>query len=225
MKQFAIIGIGRFGSSIAKALYSMGYDVLAIDTEDENIQTISEYTTHAVQADATDESVLKALGIRNFDVVIITIGNNIQSSIMIALLCKELGVKQIIAKAQNDLHARVLRKIGVNKVVFPERDMGERLARNLVSSNIVDFIEVAPDYSMVEITPKTEWAGKILDNLNLRERFGVNVMAIKHADGSINISPRANDKIKLKDKLIVIGSNKDIRRLESREKLSKNNGK
>ena len=213
MKQFAIIGMGRFGSSIARTLYSLGNDVLAIDFVEERIEDVSDYVTHAVIADATDEQTLIALGLRNFDTAVITIGSDIQASILICLLCKEMGIKEVIAKAANELHARVLRKIGVDRVVFPERDMGMRLAHNLVSSNILDFIELSSDHSLVEINVHEGWEGKSLKDLDMRVNYGVNVMAIKHA-GSINISPRGEDLVERGDTLVVIGANEDIRKLE-----------
>ncbi len=213
MKQFAIIGMGRFGSSIARSLYSLGNDVLAIDFIEECIEEVSDYVTHAVVADATDEQTLIALGLRNFDTAVVTIGGDIQASILICLLCKEMGIKEVIAKAANELHARVLRKIGVDRIVFPERDMGMRLAHNLVSSNILDFIELSSDHSLVEINVHEDWAEKSLKDLDMRVNYGVNVMAIKHA-GAINISPRGEDVVQLGDTLVVIGANEDIRRLE-----------
>jgi trk system potassium uptake protein TrkA len=215
MKQFAIIGMGRFGSSIARTLYSLGNDVLAIDYVEERIEEVSDYVTHAVIADATDEQTLIALGLRNFDTAVVTIGGDIQASILVCLLCKEMGMKEVIAKAANELHARVLRKIGVDRVVFPERDMGMRLAHNLVSSNILDFIELSSDHSLVEINVHEGWEGKSLKELDMRVNYGVNVMAIKHA-GSINISPRGEDIVENGDTLVVIGANEDIRRLEKK---------
>lgn len=217
MKQFAVIGMGRFGASVARTLYMLGQDVLAIDRDEGNIEAISDYVTHAVQAEATDEASLKALGISDFDVVVVTIGDDLQSSILICLMCKELGVKTVIAKAQNDLHARVLMKIGVDKVVFPERDMGMRLAHSLVSSNILDFIELSPDYSLMEVTAAPAWQGHSLKDLDMRVRYGVNVMAIRHG-GSINISPRGEDVIAEGDVLVIIGANEDIRRMEMQAK-------
>ena len=213
MKQFVIIGCGRFGTSVATSLYSLGFDVLAIDKDEERIQDISDKVTHAVQADAVDEHTLKTLGIRNFDVAVVSIGSDIQSSIMAALLAKDLGVKTVIAKAQNDIHGKVLYKIGVDRVVFPERDMGVRVAHNLVSSNILDYIELAPDYSIVEITAIEEWEGKSLKDLRLPTKYGINVMAIKHGK-DINISPYADDVIMPGDVLIVIGNNDDLRKIE-----------
>ena len=132
-KQFVVIGLGRFGSSIAKTLYSLGNEVLAIDSDEEVVQSIADSVTQAIQAEATDEATLKSLGIRNFDVAVVTVGTDVQSSIMITLLVKELGIKYVVAKAQNELHAKVLYKIGADRVVFPERDMGIRVAHNLCS--------------------------------------------------------------------------------------------
>ncbi len=213
MRQFAVIGCGRFGSSVARTLYSLGYDVMAIDRNEDVIQSIADSVTHAVQADATDEASIKSLGIRNFDVVVVTIGSDIQSSILITLIVKELGVKYVIAKAQNDLHGKVLYKSGADRVVFPERDMGVRVAHNLVSSNILDYIELAPDYSIMEIAALQEWEGKSLLDINMRGKYGINVMAIKHGT-EINISPTASDRIHKDDILVVVGNNDDLQRIE-----------
>ncbi|MBS4537990.1 TrkA family potassium uptake protein [Clostridium sp. D2Q-11] len=213
MKQFVVIGCGRFGTSVAETLYDLGYDVLAIDKSEEKVQEIADKVTHAVQADAIDENTLKTLGLRNFDVAVVTIGSDLQASIMATLIAKELGIKLVISKAQNELHAKVLEKTGADKVVFPERDMGSRVARNLVSSNILDYIEFAPDYSIVEITAIKEWEGKTLNELRLPTKYGINVIAIKH-NKEINISPYANDVIDKNDVLIVIGHNKDLRNLD-----------
>ncbi|WIV11406.1 TrkA family potassium uptake protein [Proteiniborus sp. MB09-C3] len=213
MKQFVVIGCGRFGSSVAKTLYNQGYDVLAIDSNEEIIQELSNQVTYAAQADVEDEQALKALGIRNFDVAVISIGSNIQASIMATLIVKELGVRTVIAKAQTDVHAKVLTKIGADRVVFPERDMGVRVAHNLVSSNVVDYIELDPDYSIVEITAIKEWENETLKELKLPAKYGINVMAIKQKD-NMNISPNADDVIRPGDILIVLGNNQDLAKLE-----------
>ncbi|MBE6053039.1 MAG: TrkA family potassium uptake protein [Clostridium sartagoforme] len=212
-KQFVIIGLGRFGSSIAKTLYSLGNDVLAIDKDEDIVQEIADSVTHAVQLDATDENALRSLGIRNFDVAVVTIGENIQSSIMATLLVKELGVKYIIAKGHNDLHAKVLKKIGADRVVLPEKDMGIRVAHNLVSANILDYIELSDEYSVMEIQVLDDWTGKTLDALKLRRKYGINVMAIKKGD-EVNLSPSADDVIEENDIIVAIGSANDLSRLE-----------
>lgn len=215
MKQFVVIGCGRFGTSVAKTLYNQGHDVLAIDKDEEIVQEISDSVTYAAQADVEDEYALKALGIRNFDVAVVSIGSDIQASIMATLIVKELGVKTVVAKAQNDVHAKVLYKIGADKVVFPERDMGVRLAHNLVSSSVIDYIEFDPDYSIVEITATKEWEYKTLNELKLPSKYGINVIAIKKKVG-LNISPNADEAIMPGDVLIVIGSNTNLANLEKK---------
>lgn len=215
MKQFVIIGIGRFGGAVAETLSELGHEVLVIDTDEEAIQKISDKVTHAVTADATDESVLKSLGVRNFDVAVVAIGSDIQSSILITLMLKELGVRYVVAKAQNELHARVLMKIGADKIVFPEREMGERVAHNLISSSILDFIELSEDHSIIEYAVPESWKGKALRNINMRARYGVTVVAIRNMNNeSINISPKADSEIKDGDIMIVIGHNDDLKKLE-----------
>lgn len=212
-KQFVIIGLGRFGASIAKTLYALGNDVLAIDKNEDLVQEISDSVTHAIQMDATDESALRTLGIRNFEVAVVTIGDNIQSSIMATLLVKELGVKYIIAKGNSDIHAKVLYKIGADRVILPEKDMGVRVAHNLVSSNILDYIELSPDYSIIEIDSPNEWHDKTMKELNLRSKYGINVIALKR-NHEVNISPYADDKIEAGDVIVAIGLSEDLNRLE-----------
>ena len=215
MKNYVVIGCGRFGSSVAKTLYSLGHEVLAIDKNEEKIQNIAEQVTHAVEADCTDENVLKSLGIRNFDVAVISIGSDIQSSIMATLICKELGVQYVLCKAQNELQAKVLYKIGADRVVFPERDMGIRVAHNLVSQNVLEYIELDPHYSIAEIVAPSKWIGKTIGQLDLRANYGITVMAVKHGM-QINISPEAEDVLKPGDILVVIGKNEQINKVEER---------
>ena len=213
-KQFVIIGCGRFGTSVAKKLSELGCEVMAVDRSEETIQSIADEVTFAVQADATDENAIKALGIRNFDVAVVTIGGDIQASIMVTLMIKELGIKHIVAKAQNEMHAKVLYRIGADRVVFPEREMGVRVAKNLVSNKILDYIELSPDYTIVEVRPLKAWIGKSLLDLNIRAKFGINVIAIKNSDG-ININVRPDETINALDILVVIGHNDDIKKVES----------
>ena len=215
MKNYVVIGCGRFGSSVAKTLYSLGHEVLAIDKNEEKIQNIAEQVTHAVEADCTDENVLKSLGIRNFDVAVISIGSDIQSSIMATLICKELGVQYVLCKAQNELQAKVLYKIGADRVVFPERDMGIRVAHNLVSQNVLEYIELDPHYLIAEIVAPSKWIGKTIGQLDLRANYGITVMAVKQGI-NINISPEADDVLKAGDILVVIGKNEQINKVEER---------
>jgi len=213
MKQFIVIGCGRFGSSVAKTLVKLGHDVLAVDKDENTIQNLSKHVTHAVQASGTDEQALHSLGIKNFDVAIISMATNIQTSIMATLIAKEAGIEYIVAKAQGDLHAKVLYKIGADRVVFPEREMGERVAHNIVAHNILDYIELSPDYSIIELEPSKDWIDHDLVTLNLRSKYGINVMAIKHGE-EINITPDAEDIIREDDVLVVIGHKKDLKKIQ-----------
>lgn len=212
-KQFVVIGCGRFGQSVAIKLAELGSEVMVVDKSEEIIQNISDKVTYAVQADATDEHAIKALGIRNFDVAIVTIGSDIQASILVTLMVKELGVKHIVAKAQNPMHAKVLYKIGANRVVFPEKEMGVKVAKSLVSSNVLDLIDLAPEYSILEISMNDEWVGKSLVDIQMRRRYQISVIAIRRGDElDINVEP---DCILLKDDiLVVIGHNDDLRKIE-----------
>jgi len=214
MRQFLVVGLGRFGSSLARTLYNLGYDVLGIDRDEDIIQNIANDITHAVHADATDENTLKALGVRNFDVAIVSIGDDIQSSILITIMLKEMGIKYVVAKAQSQLHGKVLYKVVADRVVFPERDMGVRLAHNLISSNILDYIELSPDYSIVEIASVPEWYNKSLGQLDMRRKYGLNVMAIKRDNNNVIISPHAEVVILKDDILVVVGHKEDIEKLE-----------
>lgn len=216
MKQFAVIGLGRFGTSVASNLFQQGYDVLAIDVSEERTQKFSDEATHVVQADSTNESALKALGIRNFDVVVVAIGEDVQANVMTTLLLKELGVPYVVAKARNSVHGRMLEKIGADKVVYPERDMGVRIAHNIISRNVLDYIELSPNLSIVEVTAPKELINKTLVQANLRPRYGINVVAIKRGD-NLNVSPKAEDIILEDDILVVIGGNNGIQSLEAME--------
>lgn len=214
-KQFVVVGLGRFGRTVAETLTELGHDVLAIDNDEQIIQDISDKVTHAVEMDATDEYALRTLGIRNFDVAVVTIGSNIQASIMVTLLLREAGVKFIICKGQSELHKKVLLKIGADKVVLPEKDMGVRVAHNLVSSNLLDFIELSPDYSIMEINAPEKWVGKTLKDLHVRATYGINIMALKK-DNEINISPKADDLVTKDSVIVCIGSNETLEELEKR---------
>ncbi|MFW6287195.1 MAG: potassium channel family protein [bacterium] len=213
MKQFIVVGLGRFGSSVAKTLTENDYNVLAIDTDEERVQLIANEVTHAVEADATDEDALKTLGVRNFDVAIVSIGDNIHANILATLILKELGVPYVVVKAQDALHGKVLSKVGADRVVYPERDMGVRIAHNLISSNVLDYIEFAPDYSIVEIIATDNMEGKSLKELQFRSNYGVNVMAIKRGK-ELNVTPGANDKVIEGDVLIVMGKNENLDKLK-----------
>ncbi|CAM4467661.1 MAG: TrkA family potassium uptake protein [Paenibacillus macerans] len=212
-KQFAVIGMGRFGLSVATALSNMGLDVLAIDADEHRTQLVANLVTHAVSADSTDEEALRALGIRNFDVVVVAIGEDIQASILTTLILKDLGSPLIVVKAQNELHGKVLQKIGADKVIYPERDMGLRVAHHLTSPNVLDYIELSDEYSIVEMRVSAEMVGKNLIELDIRARFGCNVMAIKRG-ARMNISPSAAERLTADDVLVIVGEKNDLTKLE-----------
>ncbi|WP_458785495.1 potassium channel family protein [Vallitalea sediminicola] len=211
-RDFVVFGLGKFGQSVAQTLSKNGCDVLAIDKNEAIIQDIASSVTHAVQADVTDQDALSALGVRNFDAAIIAISNDMQSSIMATILVKELGVPYVLAKAQNDIHKKVLEKVGADKVVFPEREIGVRIANNLISENFVDYIELSEDYSIVEVSILDEWIGKSLKELDMRAKFGMNVMAIRQG-ANISITPGPDVTLKDGDILVVIGSNNDLKKI------------
>ncbi|WP_019536842.1 potassium channel family protein [Paenibacillus ginsengihumi] len=211
--QYAVIGLGRFGSSLAKELIQLGNEVLGIDKDEEMVDELSDELTHVVVADSTEEEVIRSLGIRNFDCVIVAIGNDIQASILTAILLKDIGVKKVVAKALSELHGKVLEKIGVDRVIFPERDMGIRVAHQLVSPNLLDFIELSDEYTIAELAVPRRLSGMTLSELDPRHKYGCTVVAINKADGVI-IAPTAGDKLEEKDVMVIIGTNEQIESLE-----------
>ncbi|MBB5323850.1 trk system potassium uptake protein TrkA [Anoxybacillus tepidamans] len=214
-KQFAVIGLGRFGGSICRTLSEQGMEVLAIDIDEDRVNEYASIASHAVVGDSTDEAVLKSLGIRNFDHVIVAIGDNIQASILTTLILKELGVQNITVKATNDYHEKVLKKIGADQIVHPERDMGERIAHNIISNNVLDYLELSDVHSIVEIVASDRLDGHSLLELDIRARYGINIVAIKRGNQVI-VSPLASEIIRKGDVLIVIGADEDIDRFEAK---------
>lgn len=214
MRSFVVLGIGRFGASLAKELCDLGNEVLVIDSDEEEIQDITDYVTHAVVGDATDEVTLKSLGVRNFDVAVVSIGGDLASSILVTLLLKELGIKKVVVKAQSGLHAKVLNKVGADKIIFPERDMGIRVAQSLSVSNIMDSMQISDDCSVVEISIPKNWINKTLKELNVRVKYGISILAIKNIYG-IFINPKPEQELGSGDDLVIIGSNEEIRRLNN----------
>ncbi|MDV2582290.1 potassium channel family protein [Alkalibacillus haloalkaliphilus] len=210
---YAVIGLGRFGGSICKELSREGMEVLAIDNDEEKVNEFKEVASHAVIADSTDEIALRDLGFRNIDHVIVAIGDNVHASILTTLIVKELGISTITVKAQNDYHEKVLEKIGADEIVHPERDMGRRIAHSIISSNILDYLELSDEHSVVEVKAGDKMDGETIIDLDIRARFGCNVVAIKRGK-DINVSPMADDVIEKGDIIIVIGSDKDIHRFE-----------
>lgn len=216
MKQFAVIGLGRFGTSVAVTLTTMGYEVLAIDNDEDRVNGIVEEVTHAVQVDALDEHALKAVGIRNFDVVVVAIGHEVQASILVTVMLKEMGVGKVVAKAQTALHGKVLERVGADKVVYPERDMGVKVAHALVSKNIMDQISLSPEYSLVEMVAPPQFVNKTLVESGARQKYGVSILAIRR-DKDMIISPNATQMIREGDVLVVIGKGEKLQKFDTVE--------
>jgi trk system potassium uptake protein len=204
MKQVAVIGLGRFGSSVARTLAESGCEVLAVDVDEARVKAIADYVTDAVRANALDEEALRSLGLRNFEVVVVAIGHEVEASILTTVLLKEMGVPKIVAKAQDDLHGRVLQKVGADIVVFPERDMGVRLAHTLISRNVIDEIQLSTDYSILEMEAPPRFLDRSLKELELRQRFGLTVLAIRRVDRII-VSPDAEQTLEEGDVLVTLG--------------------
>ncbi|MEL7647802.1 MAG: TrkA family potassium uptake protein [Sedimentibacter sp.] len=211
MKQIIVIGCGRFGSSVAKTLTKLGHDVMVVDQNTDIIKEISEYVAHAVQMDALDEASFRTLGIRNFDVAVVAIGSDIEASIMGTLIAKEAGVPLVISKAMSEIHGKLLMKIGADKVIYPERDMGMRVAYGLVTPNILDVIEFSPDYSIIETVALEEWEQKSLKDLNFKD---MTIIAIKTGE-KINIVPPSDAVIKKDDIVVILGHNDNLNKLSN----------
>jgi len=213
VKQYLVLGLGRFGESLAKSLCQLGHEVLAVDSDQELVDAIAPYVTQAIQIDATDEGALQSLGVRNFDAAIVAIGQNMRDSILVCVLLKELGTPYLIAKATDDLHAKVLRKVGVDRVIFPERDMGMRLAKSLLTPNVLEMIDLSDDYQLVEIILPKKWVGNTIIGMDVRKRFGISILAI-HRSGEFIVSPMPDTLFETGDILLVLGKKDDIDNLD-----------
>lgn len=214
IKQYAVIGLGRFGTSIARRLHEADQEVLGIDLNEERVEDAELFVTHAVVADSTEEKALTSLGITNFDCVIVAIGDDIQSSILTVMLLKNLGIRKIIAKALGKRHGQVLESIGAHWVIYPERDMGERVANQLLSPNMLNYIELSKKHNIEEIIIPSKMIGKNLRELDIRAKFNVSVIAIVRSD-DILISPSPEELLKKEDILVTIGDRKDLAKFSS----------
>ena len=205
-KQFAVFGLGSFGESVAVTLQQLGCEVVAVDNHMEHVQEISEQVSYAIKADAGDPEVIKSLGTRNLDGVVVAVADDMEASVMATLVSKEIGVPYVIAKAKNELHATILKKIGADAVIFPEMEMGVRVAKTLMSSNFADWIALSPDYSINEIATPKEWVGKSLQQLDVRRSHDVNVVGIKIGE-EVEVNPDPERTLQEDMTLIIIGSN------------------
>lgn len=215
MKSYIVIGLGRFGSEVACRLHELGCEVLAVDTNGESVQHISNEVTHAVVADARDKEVLRALGASKFDCAIIAIGGSLADSVLATMNVKELGIAKVVCKAHDETHRQVLLKLGADQVVIPEQEHTARLARSLSSHNVLDYIELSADYGILEVPAPKSWVGKSLKELNVRAKLGLNILAVKQGK-QINVSPSADYPISENDIMVVLG---DTQALEKVQKL------
>ena len=206
MKSYVVIGLGRFGSGLARSLCRQGAEVLAIDIRPDLVQQVANEVTHAVVGDAQDKEVLRALDVRSFDCAVIAIGDNLAASVLTVMNLKELGAPYVVCKAHDETHRRVLEKLGVDRVVIPELEYAQRLARSLYSHNVLDYIELSKDYGILEIPAPKSWAGKTLKELNVRAKLGINIIAVKNG-AETNVSPSADYAIRAEDVLAVLGDN------------------
>lgn len=227
MRQFAVIGLGRFGWSVAQTLSKKGHQVLAIDRDEELVQEASEFVTEAVQVDSTDEKALKAVGIMDVDIAIVGIGTNLEASVLTTLILKELGVQHIVARAVTDEHGKVLERVGATKVVFLERDMGSRIANSLISPSILEHIELSPEFSIMETVPPKEFIGKSIRDLDVRAKHGLNIIAVRKKEPSteglseLNITPKADYVVKQGDIFVIIGSNENLDKFKKKYHIEK----
>ena len=206
MKSYVVIGLGRFGQTLARQLCMLGAEVLAMDVSNELVQQVADQVTHAVVGDAQDKDVLRALGVRDFDCAIVAIGSDLAASVLTVMNLQELEAPYIICKAHDETHRRVLEKLGVNRVVIPEQENAARLARSLNSHNVLDYIELSEDYGILEIPAPKSWIGKTLKELNVRAKLGVNIIAVESGEKT-NVSPAADYLIQAGDIMVVLGDN------------------
>ena len=215
MKTFVVIGLGRFGSAVATELSALGHEVLALDDSEENVLKVADQVTHAVTGDARDPAVLRALGVRNYDCAVVAVGDDVGTSALITLNLKELGVRQVICKAQSHVHRKVLQKIGADRVVFHEYEMGVKLAQGLSSSNVLNFSELSDDVGIVETAVPREWLGKSLAQLNVRAKYKVNIIAVrKQGKEDFNVTPGPNTVMEAGDTVVALGRTEDVNRLQ-----------
>lgn len=211
--EYAVLGLGKFGMSVAKELADAGVEVLAVDRREEAVHEIADTVTYAAIADVTEPGVLESLGIGNMDGVIISIAENMEASVIATIVSKELGVPYVIAKAENSLHEIVLEKVGADKVIFPEQAMGMRVARNIAIGNFLNLVELSPKISMIEMEMKKSWVGKTLRELDLRKNYGFNVVALKNGEDT-NTSPDPDQKLREEETIMITGKNSDLLRLK-----------
>ncbi len=230
MRQFAVIGLGRFGCKVAETLAKKGAPVIAIDTNQELVEKVSDFVTKAIQMDSTDEKALVASGIKDVDVAVVSMGEDIESSVLTTALLKNLDIKEIVARACTPLHAQILKMVGATRVVFPEEDMGIRVANSILSPGVLEYIELGADYTLAEIEAKSESIGRTINELDLRTKYGINVLIVKRKvfevgenveetiEKEVKVLPASDYKIQEGDVLVVVGNSEDIEFFEKHMK-------
>jgi trk system potassium uptake protein TrkA len=211
-KQYIVVGLGRFGRAIAETRCQDGAEVLGVDNKMDMVERMRDELTQTIQMDAMDRDALETLGVQDFDIVFVTMGSDIRASGTIVLLLKELGARRVIAKAHDEFHGRMLEKLGADQVLFPERDMGRRVAHSLISGNVIEYMELSTQYSMAEIRPKPEWIGKTLEALAMRSRMDINVVAIRNGD-AVNAMPQPETRINKDDVMLVVISENALKKM------------
>lgn len=211
-KQFAVFGLGSFGKSLAVSLQKLGCEVIAVDNDMERIKDIANQVSYAMKADFEDPEVIRSVGAKNLDGVIVAVSDNMEASVMAVLVSKEMGVPYVMAKAKSELHAKILKKIGADAVVLPEYEMGEHIAKNLVSANFADWIALSPEYSIMEIAVPEKWVGKSLQELDVRRTYDVNVVGIKTGE-DVEVTPAPEVPLKAGMVVILVGANSALERI------------
>ena len=213
-KQVVVIGLGRFGSSLARTLSDQGNEVLGLDIDLKRVEFVAEFATQAAQADATDEDALREMGVRDFDIGVVAIGGDIKSSILVTLLLKRLGVKTVISKAQDDLHGEILEKVGADRVVYPERETGVRVAHAISTPNLVDYLEVMAGYGVAKLVVPLSFVGKELGQLELKSRYGLTPLILRRA-GELLLNPSRSEKLNQGDVLVLSGKDEQLEALHT----------
>lgn len=211
-KDFVVIGLGRFGMNVARTLSSSGAEVMVIDKEERQLEEVANYVTHTICADATNAEAMRQLGINNYDGAIVGIGNDLEANVLITIQLKEMGVPFVMTKASTDIEGRILRKIGADKVIFPDKEMGIRVGNQIMNGNYFEAIELSEKYSIVDIDVPASWIGRTLVDLNVRSKYGVNIIGIRGVEGT-NINPDPNEALRDEDVLIVLGHNSQLQRI------------
>ncbi|MDD2958743.1 MAG: TrkA family potassium uptake protein [Lachnospiraceae bacterium] len=213
-KQYVVFGVDRFGASVARTLEKAGCQVIAVDKDSEKIQAIADDVSYALTADVEDPETIKNMGLRNVDGAVITMVDNMEASIVSAMMCQEMGLKYIVARAKNKMHGQILEKIGVSKIVYPEQEMGERVGRFIAAQDFMDWVSLSPNFSLVEMMTPPEWAGKSLAELNLRNKYGFNIVGMKKED-QMQLQLQPNAPLEADTVLYVIGKNTDLEKFQN----------